>query len=682
MIFSKIPRNLLIVWALASLLSGCVGKAPLPVPGLAAIKNDSVPLTATTATIEELPATATPAPQLSPQDTPTFELPVQVKESHLEQIRPPSGWSLYSNPDFVQGVAVHGRQLWAATMGGVVAWDLDSGKPTLYTTRDGLVEIQSNDVVYCPLPEERILVAHSSGMLSAYDLKLQKWSRIPITFSDGGTLRSVNTLFCDAANQRLMAGSSDGLGILDLKTNRWKRIGPAEGLKVDTILAINVVGQAIWLAAGGDSAFMIMGSTIFPFNGASGFPSGSVYDLTVAPDTSIWFGYSTGLVHYIDKKWNSYGAQTPSGIPFLSVDQVELGPDKRVWIASAEEGICPFNPVTLFCSTVYPGTRGAPITDLVVGEDNVAYAATNGGGVLMLAEDQVRNLKFDQHQLMSNDIFDIAESPDGTLWIATDRGVNSFNPARPEEDWQSIKPRQGELAFPRVTGLLPVANGMWFFYERENQASFFDGGSWLQLDEFKELKGPILSALVDQRGYTWFATVSGINVWDGSVMRNYSPADDLRGNAFHALLEQNGTVWAGSDHGLLRYQRYQWQVILPDILINTIIPDTGDGLLLGTNQGLIRFDGSQSFLWIINLGDEVLTNPIITSMTKDGLGELWVGTDGSGLLHYDGKRWEQFNTASGLPTDIVRKVFTDRLGTVWIATVTGEGGGALARYVP
>ncbi len=685
----NLARKLFLWWAVVSMISGmvfgCAGKTILPTMAT----QDEVPVTNSTATdtvIHGFTATTPPTDTPAPTVAASAKAPAEAKETPQKTpqsaSRPPSGWTIYSNPDFVQGVALYGRQLWAATLGGVVVWDLDTGGSTLFTTRDGLVEIQGNDVVYCPVPEERILVAHSTGMLSAYDLNLKKWSRIPITFDDGSTLHGVQKLYCDAVNQRLMAGSADGLGILDLRTGRWRRVGPYDGLKVDSIRAIDVVGQSIWVAAGDKGAFMITGKTVFPFNGASGFPSGSVYDISVAPDQSIWFGYSTGLVHYIDKKWNSYGAQTPSGIPFQSVDQVEVGPDKRIWIASAEEGVCPFDPVKLFCSTVYPGTQGTPVTDLVVGPDNVAYAGTNGGGVLILDSNQVRHLKFDEQKLMSDDVLGMANSSDGMLWIATDRGVNVLDPGKAKETWGSITPQRDQLVFPRVTGILQAPNGMWFFYDQEAQASFYDGNAWLQLNSFKGLNGPVQDALVDQRGYVWFATAQGINVWDGTVMRSNSPADDSRSNVFHALFEQNGEIWAGSDHGLLHYLRYQWQVALPNIPINAIAQDNGSGLLLGTDQGLIRFDGNQSFLWVINLGDEVLINPKVTSIAWDGSGQLWVGTDGNGLLHYTNKRWEQYTTASGLPTDRVRKVIADRLGTIWIAAVTGEGGGALVRYVP
>lgn len=668
-------RKLLLVLGAASIITGCTVKATPTV----VVTEEPVPVTAPT-----MAATITPEHTPSPQPTPGTVTPSlsPLEKTFEHPPRPPSGWTIYSNPDFVLGVTVHEQQLWAATLGGVVAWDLETGTHKLYTTRDGLVEIQGNDVVYCPVPEKRILVAHSTGMLSSFDLQLKKWSRIPITFPDGGTLRGVRTLFCDAPNQRLIAGSADGLGIMSFKTGQWKRIGQEEGLKVSTIRAIDVVGQAIWIAAGDKSAFLIMGNTIFPFDAASGFPSGTVYDLAVAKDQSIWYGYSTGLVHYRDKKWNSYGAQMPSGIPFHSVDQVEVGPDKRIWIANAIEGICPFDPITLFCSTVYSGARGAPITDMVVGEDGAAYVGTNGAGVMVLDGDKVRRLRFDQKQLVNNDIFDIVEGADGNLWVSTDRGVNYFNPIFPGEAWQSIVSQNNKLLYPRVTGLLPTTNGIWFFYDQKTESSFFDGVGWAQLGGLQGLGGPVVDGVIDQRGYAWFATDHGIDVWDGSVMRTYTPKDELRGNVFLALYEQDNEIWAGSNHGLFHYQRYQWQQVLPDIQINAIVPDAKEGLLLGTDQGIVRFDGSQSFLWIINLGDEVLNNIIVTSITWDGNGHLWAGTDGHGLLHYDGKQWEQFNTASGLPTNKVRKVYTDRLGTVWIAVATGEGGGALVRYVP
>jgi len=637
----------------------------------------------TTTASPQLPV-LTPTPEITPTlletSTPDPSTP-SPEETRTGPARTPSGWTFFSNPDFVQGIALYENQLWAATMGGVVAWDLDTRKPTVYTTRDGLVEIQANDIVYCRMPEERIVVAHPSGTLSAYNVENKRWIRIPITFEDGSTLTDVRTLRCDQASRRLLVGSSDGLGILDWRTGQWKHIGPQEGLKAGAIESIDVIGQTIWLAAGDDSAFMILGNTIFPFNSGSGFPAGGVNDLAVASDQSIWFGYTTGLLHYKDKKWNLYGPRTLAGIPFSSVDQVDIGPDNLVWIANAEEGVCPFNVIKLYCSTIYPGTEGAAIVDLVVDKSGVAYAATDGKGVLVMDDDQVEFLSLDRKQLISNDLLDIAGGPGGKIWVSTGRGINIFDPQHITEPWEVIAPQRNQMIYPRVTSLQPAANGMWLFYDQEAAASFYDGKDWLQINQQKGLSGMVMDAAVDLRGFVWMATSHGIHVWDGGSLRISSTPKSLS-NTFYVIEEVNGIIWAGTDSGLLRYQNYQWRVILPGVSIKSIASNRDGGLLLGTDDGLIHFDGNQSYLWIINLGEEVLIHPRVTSIAWDRSGQLWMGTNGDGLFRFDGKRWDRFSTVSGLPSDYVRKVYTDQTGAVWAAVVTGKGGGALVRYVP
>lgn len=661
-------------------LVGCQA-APINTAALP-VTPDSVPVTAST--FSNAPSTSTPAGV--PAQSKLAPSPVRTQSpnlvpTRLVETRPPSGWTTFSNPDFVQGLTVHNGIVWAATLGGVVSWDLETQLPTLYTPREGLSEIQANDVVDCAVPGDSIIVAHPSGALSVYDLALKKWSKLPILFEDSGTLEKVSALFCDASNQRLLVGSAQGLGIYDIRSQHWKRIGQPEGLKVNTIRAIDVVGQAIWIAAGDKSAFMIQGSTIFPFNGESGFPSGPVNDLSVAPDQSIWFGYPSGLVHYIERKWNSYGAQTSSGVFFYSVDRVKVGPDKRIWIASAQDGICPFDLSTLFCSTFYPGIKGSPVTDLFVDSDGVAYASTNGSGILVLKLDTVEKLAFKRNQILSNQVFDIAESADKKLWVATDQGINILDSNQPSGPWQKVLPSRDDLLLPRVTGLLPAQDGVWFFYDNEPQVSFYNGKKWLHLDSIKGISGPVLGASIDERGYIWFAATSAINIWDHTVMRSYGADTGLPGYTFRTIYENASGMWIGTDRGLLNYQRFRWQTVLPDLTINAMIDDAGGGLLLATNQGLIRYDGSQSYVWIINVDGELYTHPKINTLTRDHQGDLWVGTESLGLLHFDGSAWERFDTTRGLPTNAVRKLLTDHLGAVWIVT-SSDAGGALVRYMP
>jgi len=613
---------------------------------------------------------------------PTFRPTSTSQRAPTRAALAPSGWSVYSNPDFVQGLAVYEHHLWAATLGGVVDWDLETLTPVVYTPREGLVEIQSNDVTICPMPEERVIVSHEAGNLSAYNLRLKKWSQIPISFDDGSILKGVTALFCDTNNNRLLVGSAGGLGILDLKTMHWEHLGAEDGLQADTILSIDVVGQSIWVAAGKQSAFLIMGRSVFPFNGASGFPSGPVNDLSVAPDSTVWFAYPTGLVRYKDKRWYSYGSQSLSGgIPFKSVDQVEVMDDKTIWIASANEGICPFDRVTHFCSTIYPAPQGSPITDLVVGINGIAYASTDGEGILVLQKDQRSALLVNQQKLVSNNILDISENRDGVLYIATDRGINKIDPARPNEPWDKIVPQAQGLVFSKISGVLPIATGIWYASEDEPRVSFQNETGWLNLDSSKGISGRVLDLAIDQRGYAWFATDKGVDIWDGVTMRSYGSGTGLPGNEFRKLFAEDDAMWVGTDQGLLRYQWLQWNVIISGTSVNDIARDKEDGLLLGTDEGLVLYDGSQSFQWMITLDGRIIKDLQVTALSVDRRGDLWVGTAQDGLFHYDRQTWEQFDTTRGMPTNTIRTIFTDRLGAVWVAATTGQGGGGLVRFM-
>ena len=671
----RLSCSLLMVGILASLLSACARGPLIPPAGE----------TGTPAAVTEAAPSATPsaAPEDSAGILPTRPAPPTAAITPTARPRPRSGWTVYSNPDFIRGIAVYERQLWAATLGGVVAWDLDTGRRVLYTTGDGLVEIQGNDAVYCPMPEDRIVIAHEHGPLSVYDLNLKKWSPMPITFKDGSTVEGVQTLLCDIENRRLLAGSTSGLAIYHWNRSEWSRIGPEEGLKVETIRSIDVVGQTIWIAAGDESAFVVMGENVFPFKGTTAIPPGRINDVAVASDAAVWLGYPTGLVRYRDRHWRSFGAQVPYGIPFFSIDLVEIGPDDRVWISGSREGVCPLDEGQVTCSTLYHMPNDALITDLVVAADGTAYAGTAGEGVLALHPDQAVQYAMRQDQLISNEVMDLAEDHAGNLWIATDRGVNILDPYRPQDPWQAIRPQRDRLLFPHVTGLQPDDRGMWLFYNQDPHASFFDGERWHQVDDLRDITGPVLSSAVDSFGYTWIAAGQGVFVWDGVVLRQRSPDGSSPNLRYQALRQLDDAIWLGTSSGLYRYRRYQWQLIIPDIAVNAIAPDQNGGLLLGTDEGLVRFDGSQSYFWLINLGDEVVKSPKVTSIAWDGSGQLWVGTDGSGVFYYDGGQfWEQVDTTRVLPTNRVRKLYADRLGSIWIATFTGSGGGALARYVP
>ncbi len=104
------------------------------------------------------------------------------------------------------------------------------------------------------------------------------------------------------------------------------------------------------------------------------------------------------------------------------------------------------------------------------------------------------------------------------------------------------------------------------------------------------------------------------------------------------------------------------------------IAQTRDGYLwLGTDNGLVRFNGATFTAFTVESGS--LRDNEVWALQEDDDGGLWIGTYGGGLTLYRQAQFKTFTTADGLPDDVVRKLDKDREGNIWIATSNGA-----ARY--
>ncbi|QXD15837.1 response regulator [Rhodocaloribacter litoris] len=121
-----------------------------------------------------------------------------------------------------------------------------------------------------------------------------------------------------------------------------------------------------------------------------------------------------------------------------------------------------------------------------------------------------------------------------------------------------------------------------------------------------------------------------------------------------------------------QYVHTAWQVEdgLPQNSIFTAL-QTRDGYLwLGTQEGLVRFDGMR-FTVFDKAHVEALQSNEIRALLEDRSGALWIGTNGGGLTRYRDGTFTTYTTADGLPSDLVRALYEDRQGHLWIGTIDG-----------
>src|SRR5262245_12037441 len=174
-------------------------------------------------------------------------------------------------------------------------------------------------------------------------------------------------------------------------------------------------------------------------------------------------------------------------------------------------------------------------------------------------------------------------------------------------------------------------------------------------------------------GAVWIATDAGLARLAAGVVQRAPGAADLPSGALFSLAEDRaGSLWVGGRGGLTRIGPGPRRTFTPRDglaadLVRSVLEDRDGVLWAGTDAGLSRLaPGAAAF----EASDAPTTRPIF-ALAEDPRGDLWVGTEGTGLLQRHEGRWRAYTPHDGLPSPIVRSLLPDRDGGVWIGTDNG-----------
>jgi diguanylate cyclase (GGDEF)-like protein len=150
-------------------------------------------------------------------------------------------------------------------------------------------------------------------------------------------------------------------------------------------------------------------------------------------------------------------------------------------------------------------------------------------------------------------------------------------------------------------------------------------------------------------------------------------------NTIEAIVQtRDGYLWMGTEEGLVRFDGVQFVVSdhqnapgLRNPFVSSLF-EAGDGTLwIGTYGGglsRLRHGRIEAFL------PGVLGSDRIRGMYESANGVIFVATAGGGMLRIDGDRVARFTTRDGLPVDRLWAVISDGGDGLWIAT---HGGGVV-----
>ncbi len=149
-------------------------------------------------------------------------------------------------------------------------------------------------------------------------------------------------------------------------------------------------------------------------------------------------------------------------------------------------------------------------------------------------------------------------------------------------------------------------------------------------------------------------------------------------NSINAITQTNdGYIWMGTQEGLVRFDGVQFTVFdknntaaIRNNYISALYSDRKSGKLwIGSYLGGIIVYENGVFKRIDSLSKYIRSQ--IHSFYRDPLGGLWIATRENGAIRFDSVSVRQYTTANGLISNNVWKIYRDIQNRLWFAT--GEG---------
>jgi len=330
--------------------------------------------------------------------------------------------------------------------------------------------------------------------------------------------------------------------------------------------------------------------------------------------------------------------------------------------------------------------------------------------------------RFDGHRFapMNSDppreiaVRQLAEGPDGDLWMAARFGVFRFPHAEIHQRSQTIREYhlgQGAtdvvrcLRFTRA-GVLWVGTPYGLFYFAKdhfhqaaagnvqrieeapnghllitNSPGFFewDGSRLIEHSEIPTALGiradDLLHVLQDRSGVTWYCTKEGIFRQAGGSLKRIlpDPAEGKNG-VLQAYEDKVGTVWFRTATGLFRATSDSLESVAPDKNVRNVLADRDGNVWVGTNgAGLIRFKVRAVRTYTKADG---LPNNVVMTVLAAADGKLWAGNNCGGLSWFGGGRFHTYDEKDGLTNSCVIALAEDSKHDLWVGTY----GGGLFRF--
>ncbi len=172
----------------------------------------------------------------------------------------------------------------------------------------------------------------------------------------------------------------------------------------------------------------------------------------------------------------------------------------------------------------------------------------------------------------------------------------------------------------------------------------------------------------DHSGIRWYCSAAGVaREVNGTIQRLQPYGVRLARPAFRAYEDSEGNVWLNVADGLFRATATGFERV-PDTQARYLYADRDGDLWLGSNgKGMIRMKNRIVQMFTTAEG---LPNNTTISLLKSSDGRLWVGSR-CGLSVFDGQKFRTYSEKDGLANTCVNALAEDSKKDIWVGTYFG-----------
>jgi ligand-binding sensor domain-containing protein len=351
------------------------------------------------------------------------------------------GWTSFTAGNGILDLLVNGNDLWAATSGGVVRWDIEKGTNRKYTTLDGL----GSNTVGKIIQDSRGNIWTTTYIAGVNRFDGGNWKNF--TIQDGLVSDDVITLasdklggvwvsaywgvsYFDGAKWQSFTTMEPG-GIIVGDSKREPPAGsPTPTLVKGELSAVDV----IFVDSRGDVWFSDRGKGVTRFDGKDwqffsvedGLAEGGVSAITEDKDHNLWFGGIGGITRFDGAQFQVFTIKEfQSIVPRPFIQDIMQDNQGNIWVAAYQGGVSRFDGVNWRNYTTRDGLDSDNARLLFLNSESNPSVTTDKG-VNYFGDTGWQELTMEQGQPVG-EVRAVVRDSKGRLWFGTAGGISCYN---------------------------------------------------------------------------------------------------------------------------------------------------------------------------------------------------------------------------------------------------------------